>query len=117
VITGTHAIIYATDADRARAFFRDVLELPNVDAHEGWLIFKLPPAELAVHPTDGEPMHELYFMCEDIEATLRSLTDAGATLIRPAADQGWGVLAEVSLPSGTALALYEPRHPVAYKLT
>jgi hypothetical protein len=117
MFTGAHVILYSRAADADRAFLRDSLRLTNVDAGDGWLIFKLPPAELAVHPTDGEPMHELYFMCEDIEATLRSLTDAGATLIRPAADQGWGVLAEVSLPSGTALALYEPRHPVAYKLT
>jgi catechol 2,3-dioxygenase-like lactoylglutathione lyase family enzyme len=116
MFTGTHVIVYSRAADADRAFVRDSLGLPNVDAGDGWLIFKLPPAELAVHPTDGEPMHELYFMCDDIDATLRDLTAAGATVSRPARDQGWGILAEISLPSGTPLALYEPRHPVAYHL-
>src|SRR6202050_2915342 len=83
MITGTHAIIYAEDADKARAFFRDVLEFANIDVHDGWLIFKLPPAELGIHPTGGmgdvgagppSGHHELYLMCDDIEATVAELT-------------------------------------------
>jgi hypothetical protein len=116
MFNGTHVIIYSQTADADRTFLRDQVGLANVDAGEGWLIFKLPPAELAVHPTDGMPMHELYFMCDDIEATLSRLSVAGAAVASGPTDQGWGLLAEIRLPSGTILPLYEPRHPVAHAL-
>jgi catechol 2,3-dioxygenase-like lactoylglutathione lyase family enzyme len=117
VINGTHVIIYSRDAEADRAFIRDTLGFPGVDAGDGWLIFRLPPAEIAVHPTDGESKHELYLMCEDIEGTLLDLAAKGVQPTNPISDEGWGLLAPVSLPSGSGLYLYQPRHPVAYNLT
>ncbi len=116
MFTGSHVILYSASADEDRAFLRDQLAFASVDAGHGWLIFKLPPAEIAVHPTDGEPRHELYFMCADVERTLERLTEAGARIITPVSDQRWGRVAEIALPSGTRLGIYEPRHPVAYDL-
>ena len=116
MFNGAHVILYSREAEADRAFLSEHLGLASVDAGDGWLIFKLPPAEIAIHPTDGEPKHELYFMCADLEVTLGKLTAAGAQTSRPASDEGWGVLAEVTLPSGSKLSLYEPRHPVAYNL-
>jgi catechol 2,3-dioxygenase-like lactoylglutathione lyase family enzyme len=120
MITGTHAIIYAEDAERARAFFRDVLDLPNVDARDGWLIFKLPPAELGVHPagTPGAPSghHELYLMCDDIEATVAELTAKGVEFTTPVQDQGFGLLTRLRVPGAGEIGIYEPRHPTAYGL-
>jgi catechol 2,3-dioxygenase-like lactoylglutathione lyase family enzyme len=119
VIIATHAVIFAGDADKARAFFRDVLDLPSVDAHDGWLIFKLPPAELGIHPEsgDGEPAgrHELYLMCDDIDATLADLRGKGVEVAQDVSDQGWGLLASVRLPDGSEFPLYQPRHPVAHQ--
>lgn len=110
MITGLHTIITATDADAARAFFRDVLGFDNVDAGDGWLIFRTPPTELAVHP--GEPgTHELYLMCDDIEATVAELTAKGVEFTAPVADRGWGLLAELKVPGAGTLGLYEPKHP------
>jgi hypothetical protein len=116
MFNGAHVILYSREAEADRTFLGEHLGLASVDAGDGWLIFKLPPAEIAIHPTDGEPKHELYFMCEDLESTLGKLTDAGAQISGTASDQGWGLLAEVRLPSGSKLALYQPRHPVAYNL-
>ncbi len=116
MFNGAHIIIYSRNAEADRAFLRDHLGLANVDAGEGWLIFKLPPAELAIHPTDGQTKHEFYFMCEDVEEALRKLTAEGAAISTPVSDEGWGRLAEVALPGGTRISLYEPRHPVAYSL-
>jgi catechol 2,3-dioxygenase-like lactoylglutathione lyase family enzyme len=125
MITGTHAIIYATDADRARAFFRDVLELPNVDAHGGWLIFKLPPAELGIHPAapPGDPAtgapsghHELYLMCDNVEATVEELTAKGVEFTAPIEEQGFGLLARLRVPGAGEIGLYQPKHPTAYDL-
>ncbi len=82
MITGAHAIVFTRDAEADRAFFRDVLEFPSVDAGDGWLIFALPPAELAAHPTDGEARHELYLMCDDIHATVDDLRDKGVNIVR-----------------------------------
>jgi catechol 2,3-dioxygenase-like lactoylglutathione lyase family enzyme len=115
VITGAHVIVYSRDADADRAFFRDVLEYPNVDAGGGWLIFKLPPGEVAVHPTDGAASHELYLMCDDVTATVEQLTAKGVRC-GPVSDQGWGLLTSVQLPGGGELGLYEPRHPKATEL-
>ena len=116
MITGTHVIIYTRDAEGDRAFLRDMLGFPGVDAGDGWLIFKLPPAEIAAHPTDDEPKHELYLMCDDIGSTLDELAAKGVEPATPVSDQGWGLLASVRLPSGSELSLYQPRHPTAYDL-
>jgi predicted enzyme related to lactoylglutathione lyase len=111
MITGAHSIIYSADADRVRAFFRDVLELPHVDAGHGWLIFALPPAEVAAHPTDGESRHELYLMCDDIHATVEALRSKGVEFTRPIEEERWGLLTAIRLPGGAEIGLYEPRHP------
>ena len=111
VITGAHSIIHTSDPDGVRAFFRDVLELPSVDAGQGWLIFALPPAEVAVHPAEGGDRHELYLMCDDIHATVGELQDKGVELTRPVSEERWGLVTAISLPGGGELGLYEPRHP------
>ena len=105
-----HAIVFSPEAEKVRAFFADVLGLPSADAGRGWLIFALPPAELAVHP-DGESRHELYLMCDDIQATLAELTAKGAEVARAVSDQGWGLLAAIRLPDGAEFPVYQPRHP------
>ncbi|MFF8828021.1 VOC family protein [Streptomyces sp. NPDC015131] len=117
MFSGAHVILYTKDADADRAFLRDVLGFDGVDAGDGWLIFRLPPAEVAVHPTHGEPRHEFYLMCDDIGRTLDTLAQRGAEVSRPVSDQGWGLLAAVRLPSGGELPLYEPRHPTALGLS
>jgi predicted enzyme related to lactoylglutathione lyase len=111
VITGAHAIVYSQDAEGVRAFFRDVLELPSVDAGGGWLIFALPPAEVAAHPTDGVGSCELYLMCDDIHATVAELQDKGVEFSRPVSEERWGWVTSIALPGGGELGLYEPRHP------
>jgi catechol 2,3-dioxygenase-like lactoylglutathione lyase family enzyme len=111
MITGIHAIVFTPDAEAIRAFFRDVLELPSVDAGEGWLIFALPPAELAAHPAEGPSRHELYLMCDDIAATVEELQGKGVEIARPVSDEGFGLETAVRLPDGSELGLYEPRHP------
>jgi predicted enzyme related to lactoylglutathione lyase len=111
VITGVHAIVFTRDADADRTFFRDVLDLPSVDAGGGWLIFALPPAELAAHPTEGAAHQELYLMCDDVRATVDELTEKGVEFTREISDEGFGRLTAFRLPSGSEMALYEPRHP------
>jgi predicted enzyme related to lactoylglutathione lyase len=115
MITGVHALIFNPDADAVRAFFRDVLGFPSVDAGGGWLIFALPPAELGIHPTDGQGPgnHELYLMCDNLEQTMAELTAKGVDFSRPVADEGFGRVAWLRIPGGAELALYEPRHPTA----
>jgi hypothetical protein len=115
MFTGSHVIIYSRDADADRTFFSDVLDYPHVDAGGGWLIFKLPPGEVAVHPTDGAQSHELYLMCDDINATVERLAAKGVTC-SAVTDQGWGLLTSIRLPGGSDLGLYEPRHPRATEL-
>ena len=116
MITGTHAILYSTDADADRAFLRDVLEFPHVDAGGGWLIFQLPPAELGVHPADGAPVQRA------LPDVRRPGRDTGRAGVQGRAHGGgavearWGVRAWIPLPSGATLGLYEPRHPVARDL-
>jgi predicted enzyme related to lactoylglutathione lyase len=112
MITGMHAILFSPEAEKVRAFFADVLRMPSVDAGGGWLIFALPPAELAVHPADGAGHHELYLMCDDIQATLADLKDKGIEVARDVSDLGWGLLAAIRLPDGSEFPLYEPRHPL-----
>jgi catechol 2,3-dioxygenase-like lactoylglutathione lyase family enzyme len=110
MITGLHAIVFSPDADKVRAFFADVLGFSSVDAGGGWLIFAMPPAELAVHP-DGEGRHELYLMCDDIHETLAGLRAKGVEVAQEVSDRGWGLLASIRLPDGTQFPLYQPRHP------
>lgn len=113
MITGAHVIIYSHDAEADRAFLRDVLGFAAVDAGGGWLIFRLPPAEVALHPTDGAPAHELYLMCDDITSVVAALEAKGVEIVRPVSDAGWGLLASFRLPSGAVQPVYEPRHPLA----
>ena len=115
MITGAHVILYSRDAEADRAFLRDVLGYPHVDAGGGWLIFKLPPAEVAVHPAEATESHELYLMCDDVNATVGQLAAKGVDC-GPVSDQGWGLLTSIGLPGGGQLGLYEPRHPRATEL-
>jgi predicted enzyme related to lactoylglutathione lyase len=115
MITGVHTIVYNEGAEKAREFFRDVLGWPSVDAGDGWLIFALPPAELAVHPIDGGSKHELYLMCDDINTTVAELKDKGVEFTEPVSDQGWGLLTAFALPGGGTMGLYQPRHPTAHR--
>ena len=111
MITGAHAILYSRDAERDRAFLRDVLGLPHVDAGHGWLIFGLPPSEIAVHPSDGDDArHELYFLTEDVAAFAAAMAARGVACSEPR-DMRWGILAQVTLPGGGTVGVYEPRHP------
>src|SRR5687768_10970146 len=109
MITGAHSIIYSIRPEADRAFLRDVLGLPHVDVGEGWLIFGLPPAEVAVHPSEENDVHELYFICEDVTKFVAEMKkrriDCG-----PVQDMGWGRLTEVTLPGGGKLGVYQPRH-------
>jgi catechol 2,3-dioxygenase-like lactoylglutathione lyase family enzyme len=109
-ITGVHAVLFTRDAEGLRAFLRDVLELDAVDAGGGWLVFALPPAELAAHPSENEGRHELYLMCDDLAATVAGLERRGAELAGPVRDEGWGLVTALKLPGGGSLGLYEPRH-------
>ena len=110
-ITGVHAILYSDDAVADRAFFADVLGLASVDAGEGWLIFALPPAELAAHPpADGGGGYDLYLMCDNLEATVGELTAKGVEFGSGVTQQRWGLITTVQLPGGGRLGLYEPRH-------
>jgi catechol 2,3-dioxygenase-like lactoylglutathione lyase family enzyme len=114
MIRGAHVILYSTDADADRAFLRDLLDLPAVDAGGGWLILQLPPAEVAVHPADTSGATELYLVCDDIEETVADLEKRGVAVDGPITDQGWGRLATVPLPGGGRLGIYEARHPTAF---
>lgn len=112
MISGAHAIIYSGDAMADRAFFKDVLGLHSVDAGDGWLIFALPPSELAVHPAEpGQASQEIYLLSDDIDATVTELEAKGIDVERPLQEQVWGRLAFVRLPGGGRLGIYEPRHP------
>ena len=109
MITGAHSIIYSKNPEADRAFLRDVLQLPNVDVGHGWLIFALPPAELAVHPAEHNDVHEFYLMCTDVDALTAELSRHGAPC-SPVQNQGWGLLTHVTLPGGGKLGIYQPRH-------
>jgi catechol 2,3-dioxygenase-like lactoylglutathione lyase family enzyme len=111
MITGAHAVVFTRDAEATRAFFRDVLSFPSVDAGGGWLIFALPPAELAAHPDGGESRHELYLMCDDIRTTVEELNAKGVEFTREISDERFGLMTALRLPDGGELAIYEPRHP------
>jgi len=120
MINGAHVVLYTKDPEADRAFFRDVLQLPSVDAGHGWLIFALPPAEAAFHgleKNDAEhsdlpekAKHELYFMCDDLAATLRDLKKKKVS-VSETTEQRWGKLATFTLPSGSKVGIYQPKHP------
>jgi catechol 2,3-dioxygenase-like lactoylglutathione lyase family enzyme len=111
-ITGTHALLYTSEPEALRACLRDVFGWPHVDAHDGWLIFALPPAELGIHPAEA-PAHELTFMCDDIEGTMAELKGKGLEFRGEAQSQGFGIVATMVLPGGVDVMLYEPRHKTA----
>src|ERR1700749_2017678 len=112
MINGAHVVIYSKDADADRAFFRDVLKFPSVDAGHGWLIFALPPSEAAFHPDEHSARHELYFMCDDIRTTLAELT-AARVPVSDTHEERWGILAHITLPGGGTIGVYQPKHPRA----
>ena len=111
MISGAHVIIFTKEAEDLRAFFRDVLGLSSADAGGGWPIFALPPAELAVHPSEDQAHLELYLMCDDVYATAGELQSKGVKFTRPITDAGWGLVTALERPDGREMALYEPRHP------
>ena len=125
MITGVHTLVHADDAEAARAFFRDVLGWPYVDAHGGWLIFKTGPSELGVHPTSGAQgdeqwvsaqHHEISLLCDDIEATVAELTAKGARFSEGIEDRGFGLTVMLEIPGAGEMMLYQPRHPLAHSL-
>ena len=109
MIIGAHSIIYSTNPEADRVFLRDALGLPHVDVGDGWLIFGLPPAEVAVHPSDRNDVHEFYLMCDDVATFAADMRRRGI-VCGPVHDQGWGLLTHVTLPGGGKLGVYEPRH-------
>ncbi len=113
MIYGAHAVIFSRAPAEARALLDKILDGTRVDAGGGWMIFALPPAEIAVHPTDGAPGHELYLMCQDIEKTITELREKGVKFSRPVQETSWGRTTAFALPGGGELGLYQPRHPSA----
>ena len=109
MISGAHSIIYSKNPEADRAFLRDVLGFPSVDVGHGWLIFALPPSEVAIHPSERNDVHELYLMCDDVEALIREL-QAQAVECSPVQNMGWGLLTRLTLPGGGGLGIYQPRH-------
>ena len=110
MINGAHIVIYSKDAEADRAFFRDVLQLPSVDAGRGWLIFAVPAGEAAFHDAEQNDKHELYFMCDDIAETLRDLKKKNVP-VSAVNEQRWGSLATFTLPGGGKVGIYQPKHP------
>jgi catechol 2,3-dioxygenase-like lactoylglutathione lyase family enzyme len=115
MIFGAHMIVYSKDAAADRAFFRDVLGFPSVDAGHGWLIFALPPSELAVHPGEEHRKHELYWMCEDLKAEISALQAKGVSCSQ-IHEERWGSITMIRLPGGGEIGLYQPKHPTALGL-
>jgi catechol 2,3-dioxygenase-like lactoylglutathione lyase family enzyme len=113
MIDGAHVILFSNDPEADRRFFADVLGFPHVDAGHGWLIFGLPPAEAAMHPAEGPPSHELYFMCDDVEATMDELRGKGVEFTSDVTEERWGRLTRLRLPSGGEVGMYQPLHPRA----
>ncbi len=111
MIFGAHIIVYSKDADADRNFLRDVLGFPSVDAGHGWLIFRLPPGEAAVHPGEND-RHELYFMCADLDAEIAALNKKGVACSKVHKER-WGSITKIRLPGGGEVGLYQPKHPMA----
>jgi catechol 2,3-dioxygenase-like lactoylglutathione lyase family enzyme len=112
MISGAHMIVYSKDAEADRAFFRDVLGFESVDAGHGWLIFAMPPAEAAFHPSDANDVHELYFMCEDLKVEMAVLAEKGVRC-SDVQEARWGSISKIQLPGGGKVGLYQPKHPTA----
>jgi hypothetical protein len=117
-VTGAHVLLYTSEPEALRDVFRDVFQLEHVDAGDGWLIFALPPAELAIHPAEGPTFessarHQLTLMCDDIAATIEVLRGKGMEVRGEPADEGWGITTTIVLPGDVEVMLYEPRHPTA----
>ena len=120
-ITGVHALLYTSEPEALRTTLRDVFGWPHVDAGDGWLIFRLPAAELGVHPAEGPTFesgtrHQLTLMCDDIGTTVRELRSKGIEVRGDPADEGWGITVMLGLPGGVEIMLYQPRHPAAIEL-
>jgi catechol 2,3-dioxygenase-like lactoylglutathione lyase family enzyme len=115
MISGAHVIIYSKNAEADRAFFRDVLGFKSVDAGHGWLLFALPPAEAAFHPSDENSANELYLMCEDLRAEIASLAKRGVKC-SDVEEARWGSITKMRLPGGGDVRLYQPKHPTALGL-
>ena len=113
MIIGAHTVIYTTDPEADRAFFRDVLGMPSVDAGGGWLIFAVPPCEVAFHPAESNGSHEFFLICDDINDEIARLGEKGVSC-GPVSDEGWGLLTSIGLPGGGRLGLYQARHPLAH---
>lgn len=116
MIFGAHTIVFTHDADADRAFFRDVLGLASVDSGGGWLIFEMPPGELAFHPTDDAPTNEIYLLCDDLADEMRRLESKGVEITK-VDEERWGTATRFTLPGGTTIGLYQPKHPTALKRT
>jgi hypothetical protein len=114
MIHGAHVIIYSKDSEADRAFFRDVLQYKSVDAGHGWLIFELPPAELAMHPSEKNDAHELYLMCDDVQSFIAELAQK-TVACSPVDEQRWGSITRLTLPGGGKLGVYQPKHPSPLK--
>ena len=112
MITGAHVVVYSKDPEADRAFFRDVLKFPAVDAGQGWLIFAMPAAETAFHPSEKNDVHELFFMCDDLKSTTESL-NGKKVKCSPVQEVRWGSLTTISLPGGGKIGLYQPKHRTA----
>ncbi|KRA32379.1 MULTISPECIES: VOC family protein [unclassified Nocardioides] len=120
MITGSHLMLFSRDPEADRTFFAEVLGQPHVDAGGGWLIFKLPPAEVAMHPADGPadgpPGQELYLLCDDVAGTVAELRAKGVEFTQEISDERWGRVTRFRLPGGAEVGLYEPHHPLAIDL-
>ena len=114
MIFGAHVILYSKNADADRAFLKDSLGFSSVDAGHGWLIFALPPAEAAVHPAEENGRHELYFMCDDLNAEIAALAAKGIECSEVHQER-WGSITRIQLPGGGQVGLYQPKHPIAIK--
>ena len=117
-ITGTHTLLYSSEPEKLRAVLRDVFALPGIDIGHGWMIFDLPPSEIAVHPADGPTFasgvrHQFSMMCDDIVNTVRDLRAKGITVMNEPRQERWGTHVTLSLPGGCEVMVYEPHHPIA----
>jgi catechol 2,3-dioxygenase-like lactoylglutathione lyase family enzyme len=115
MIFGAHVILYSKDAEADRAFLRDILGFASVDAGHGWLIFALPPAEVAVHPAEDNTRHELYLMCHDLKAEISALSKKGVRCSE-VQEARWGSITKIRLPGGSEVGLYQPKHPMALNI-
>src|SRR5271156_1891245 len=115
MIIGSHVVIYSKDAEADRAFFRDVLGFPFVDAGHGWLVFALPAGEAAFHPSEKNGTHELYFLCDDLKSEMAALAKKGVNC-SAVQEERWGSITKIGLPGGGQIGLYQPKHPTALGL-